>query len=172
MKEFFYEANHEKFKVTIQKVGENVWIANVNNRELKIHIDDRQSTRLDVRINGRGYHCHVDIQGNDRFISWRGSSYALRKLESLNDQVVISQSVTEKMIDPEIRAPMPGRIVKVNVKEGEKVLVKQPLMILEAMKMEFVITSPTEGNVQKVFYKENDQVDLGNTLITLSIADQ
>ncbi|MCX7835344.1 MAG: acetyl-CoA carboxylase biotin carboxyl carrier protein subunit [bacterium] len=172
MKEFYYEVNQEITKVTIQKIGNHVWKAIVNERELTIHLDDRQSTRLDVRINGRGYHCHIDTQGNDRFISWKGSTYALRRVDSLASHVQNLDNVKEKDFEPEIRSPMPGKVVKIHVQEGDIVVAKQPLLILEAMKMEYVITAPKDCIIQKILFHENDQVDLGNTLITLTLKNE
>jgi biotin carboxyl carrier protein len=53
---------------------------------------------------------------------------------------------------------MPGRVVKVMAAEGDKVLKGQPLMILEAMKMEHTIVSPRDGVIARAAFSENDMV--------------
>jgi biotin carboxyl carrier protein len=53
---------------------------------------------------------------------------------------------------------MPGRVVKVMAAEGDTVRKGQGLMILEAMKMEHTITSPREGVIERVAFRENDLV--------------
>ena len=53
---------------------------------------------------------------------------------------------------------MPGRVVKVMAAEGDTVKKGQALMILEAMKMEHTITSPREGVIERVAFRENDLV--------------
>jgi biotin carboxyl carrier protein len=55
-------------------------------------------------------------------------------------------------------SPMPGQIVKVLVKEGDKVQKNDPLVVLEAMKMEHTIRSNCEGTVLKVFFNHGDLV--------------
>ena len=67
-----------------------------------------------------------------------------------------------------IQAPMPGKILSVNVKEGESVELNQVLCYLEAMKMENEITSPGVGTVEKIYIQENDHVDTGDLLFTIT----
>jgi biotin carboxyl carrier protein len=64
-----------------------------------------------------------------------------------------------------LRAPMPGLIVDLKVKEGESVNPGDPLIILEAMKMENVIKSAGEGVVKSVKVKKGDSVEKGQVLI-------
>ncbi|AIF69987.1 acetyl-CoA carboxylase [Palaeococcus pacificus DY20341] len=66
-----------------------------------------------------------------------------------------------------VTAPMPGKILKVLVKEGDSVKTGQGLLILEAMKMENEIPSPVDGVVKTIHVKEGDTVDTGQLLIEL-----
>ncbi len=65
----------------------------------------------------------------------------------------------------EVVAPMPGKVVRVEVKEGEEVKKDQVLLAIEAMKMENLIKSPRKGKVKKVFVKEGDSVEARAVLI-------
>jgi 3-methylcrotonyl-CoA carboxylase alpha subunit len=60
--------------------------------------------------------------------------------------------------DARLTSLMPGRVVKVMAAEGDTVRKGQGLMILEAMKMEHTITSPREGVIERVAFRENDLV--------------
>jgi 3-methylcrotonyl-CoA carboxylase alpha subunit len=62
-------------------------------------------------------------------------------------------------------APMNGLVVKVLVKEGEAVDKDQPLLIMEAMKMEHTIRAPADGIVAEVFFAPGDQVNGGDELL-------
>ena len=62
---------------------------------------------------------------------------------------------------------MPGKVIAVNVKEGAEVIQNQPLVILEAMKMEHRIQAPKAGEVISVNFAEGDRVDMGATLVEL-----
>ncbi|HCS49215.1 MAG TPA: hypothetical protein DIW61_13560 [Candidatus Aminicenantes bacterium] len=62
---------------------------------------------------------------------------------------------------------MPGKVVKVNVAEGEAVRKNQTLAIVEAMKMENEIKSPLEGFVKKIYVSAGDLVDSEKPLLEL-----
>ena len=62
---------------------------------------------------------------------------------------------------------MPGRIVKVYVKEGEKVKDGQPVLVLEAMKMQNEIKSPQSGKITKMNPKAGESVEAGSLLFTV-----
>ncbi|AMQ17692.1 sodium-extruding oxaloacetate decarboxylase subunit alpha [Thermococcus peptonophilus] len=66
-----------------------------------------------------------------------------------------------------VTAPMPGKILRVLVKEGEQVKTGQGLLILEAMKMENEIPAPKDGVVKKILVKEGDTVNTGDPLIEM-----
>ncbi|MBN1155490.1 acetyl-CoA carboxylase biotin carboxyl carrier protein subunit [candidate division KSB1 bacterium] len=68
---------------------------------------------------------------------------------------------------PIITTPMPGKVLKVFVKEGDEIRTKQSLLILEAMKMENNITAPRDGIVKRINFSEGDLVEAGQTLIEL-----
>jgi acetyl/propionyl-CoA carboxylase alpha subunit len=65
-------------------------------------------------------------------------------------------------------APMPGKVVKVHVKEGDAVKRGQVLLVLEAMKMEQTTVSPEDGVVQQVLVREGDQVTAGQILVVMA----
>ena len=64
-------------------------------------------------------------------------------------------------------APMPGRVINVLVAAGDVVVAGQPLLTLEAMKMEHQITSPHAGTVSEVFVQPGQQLDSGQPLVTV-----
>src|SRR5205814_321312 len=64
-----------------------------------------------------------------------------------------------------LAAPMPGRVIKLFVEAGAKVSKGQPLLILEAMKMEHTITAPADGTVKEIHYAAGEQVLEGAELI-------
>ena len=72
--------------------------------------------------------------------------------------------------DGRVTAPMPGKVIDVRVQSGERVESRQPLVVLEAMKMEQVVTAPYEGGVHSVEVVVGDQVATGAVLVTLETA--
>ncbi len=70
-----------------------------------------------------------------------------------------------------VKAPMPGRVVRVMVGEGDTVPLDAPLLIVEAMKMENEVRSSTAGVVRNVAVAEGDTVEAGQLLIELTPAE-
>ena len=72
--------------------------------------------------------------------------------------------------DGTVRAPMPGKIVALNVAKGAAVVKGQPLVTLEAMKMEHALAAPFDGLVAEVLAAVGDQVSEGVPLVRLEAA--
>ena len=66
-----------------------------------------------------------------------------------------------------VNAPMPGNILKVNVKTGDAVKAGQVLVVLEAMKMENEIMAPKAGTVTQVLVSKDSTVDTGAPLVVI-----
>ena len=68
-------------------------------------------------------------------------------------------------------APMPGRIIAVPVKPGDAVSRGQPLVVMEAMKMEHTVTAPADGAVDRILCAVGEQVREGVELLVLRAAE-
>jgi acetyl/propionyl-CoA carboxylase alpha subunit len=101
---------------------------------------------------------------------WRGGfrlnlpSPALRPPPDV-DASAHDHAATEGTSD--IKAPMPGTVIKVNVHEGATVKARDPLVVLEAMKMETPLLAPYDGTVRSVHVKEGDRVAGGALVVEL-----
>jgi acetyl/propionyl-CoA carboxylase alpha subunit len=67
-----------------------------------------------------------------------------------------------------LTAPMPGTVIRVVVAEGDRVEARQPLVVLEAMKMETPVVAPYEAVVQAIYVAEGDRVAGGTVLVELA----
>jgi biotin carboxyl carrier protein len=68
-----------------------------------------------------------------------------------------------------IKAPMPGKLIDILVREGSEILRGEPLVILEAMKMQNEILSPVNGTVSKIIAKPNTNVMKDDILIEIKV---
>jgi len=85
------------------------------------------------------------------------------KLELLIKEMGFSVGSTKKVND--IKAPMPGLIITINVKEKQEVKEGEILLILEAMKMENTIVSPKDGIIKSIHIKSGGTVEKGELMI-------
>lgn len=67
----------------------------------------------------------------------------------------------------EIKAPMPGKVLKINVSEGDSINDGDTVLILEAMKMENEIVANSGGKVKKIAVSVNDMVETDDTLVII-----
>jgi 3-methylcrotonyl-CoA carboxylase alpha subunit len=66
-----------------------------------------------------------------------------------------------------LTAPLPGVLVKLGVREGDRVDALQAVAVLEAMKMEHVVHAPRAGRVCRVYFREGDKIPKGAVLLDL-----
>ena len=120
---------------------------------------DTQANRLLVEIDGSAHIAHVDKVGDDWWIHLDGRIHVVTGHEP--------GSSSDSSGEGGLNAPMPGTILEVHVKEGQRVREGQTLLVMEAMKMEHRIQAPKSGEVVKLNFSEGDRVDMGATLVEL-----
>ncbi len=114
-----------------------------------------------VTVNGKEY--IVEVEELSDVTPERGLME--KKIEK--KPVSIPKAQTQVPRDGAITAPMPGKIVSINVKEGDKVEEGAVLMILEAMKMENTITASKPGVVKEISVKVGNTVKKGDVLLVI-----
>ncbi|KAF2104474.1 3-methylcrotonyl-CoA carboxylase subunit alpha [Rhizodiscina lignyota] len=91
----------------------------------------------------------------------RGTSYKLR----LAAPKWLEAALGKKDVANSVLAPMPCKVLRVEVKEGDEVIKDQPLVVVESMKMEMVVRSPGEGKVKRVVHGVGDICAMGTALV-------
>ena len=122
---------------------------------------------LNVRLDGRVLDLVVNGALPDLDVFASGRRAAVR-VESARMRAAASVRARDaKGGDGVVTSPMPCKVVKVLVKEGDEVSVGTPLIVVEAMKMENELTAERAGVVSKVFVKTGDAVEGGAQLIAV-----
>ena len=119
-----------------------------NNSSTKVSVlnSDFNKKHYTVKVNNNTY----DVDIND-------------DLDQLIEALGFEIGATKQVND--IKAPMPGLILEINVSEGQEVKEDDALLILEAMKMENVITSPRAGVIKSIKVNQGETVDKNLLLI-------
>ena len=122
----------------------------------------------DIRasINGRGVLARV-ISVENEISLFSGEHMARMTLVDPAQPAAADDAET-----PVLAAPMPGKVVAVNVNAGDVVLSGSTMMVIEAMKMEHAIKASVDGQVTAVHYEVGEQVDEGVDLLTFEAAEQ
>lgn len=115
--------------------------------------------KFHVRINGEEYLVEVSELAGTQDVEGL-------KIEKMNPVVGDKyQIISPLQVTTILRAPMPGRVLSVLLKKGDRVSAGQVGIILEAMKMENEIQIESNGVITQVFVEENDTVDTGDPLL-------
>lgn len=166
MKSSTNSTNHPK----TTKKKPSVYKISVNGRLYKVEVYDESigaEKRLAVVVNGESYNVEVKEIGGERIALLE----AARPTEKIPDKavpqkepMVPSISIAKEGI---VTAPMPGEIIRVNVKVGDKVKVGDVLLSLEAMKMENEIRSPKTGIVKKVNVSKGMTLESNTVMVVI-----
>lgn len=120
-------------------------------------------------LDGASHTVFIGQDSKGRFVvTCKGFDFIVERPDMPGPENVSFAEAGNMNIDPgNIVSPMPGRVLKINVSEGDEVKKGQVLMVVEAMKMENNILCPEDGVVDKLLVKEGDMVDGSARLVHL-----
>jgi biotin carboxyl carrier protein len=140
--------NDNHIDVDIKKLNDVLYhvINNKGSYNAEVVNFDRDSKTAEIKVNNNIY----TVTAKDQF-------------DVLLDKMGLSSLNAVKISD--IKAPMPGLVLKVLVAEGDEIKKGDSLFVLEAMKMENIIKSPADVTVKAIKIKPGDKVEKGQILI-------
>ena len=106
-------------------------------------------------------------QGNHAYVNAGGFLYSMQRADLLTETVSAASFDVSGSDGGHITSPMPGKVIRINVNQGDEVKKGKVLLIIEAMKMENMITAPVDGIVKKVNVKMNQMVETSTALVDL-----
>lgn len=116
-----------------------------------------------ININGITQTVYFAAYKDDIFVSVDGRSY---KFDKVDPEAEFSSNSVD-LNRAEIMPPMPGSIIEIVAKKGDKVKEGDPLIIVEAMKMETTLYSPIDGKVTDVRVEEKEQISGDEALMII-----
>lgn len=150
----------------------------IENGDLLTISDGKKTHNIDLKLLGNNLYSLI-IDNQSYTIEATKSKGEVRIVFDQNEYTVPVMSNREKIESEilgtsasaegkgEIRSPMPGLILKIEVEKGDSIQSGQPLIIMEAMKMENEIRAQFDGDVQEILVKENQKVEKGDILIRI-----
>ncbi|HEX9911725.1 MAG TPA: acetyl-CoA carboxylase biotin carboxyl carrier protein subunit [candidate division Zixibacteria bacterium] len=163
--EFEFVLENKICKVNLEKKGDKYFV-DFGNRKKEFDCQVISPNCLSLEIDGKIQTVYLAEAENKRYIFVQGESFVLQEKDATRAKRKEEESGLAEGKQM-VCAPMPGRILKILVSEGEKVKKKQSLVIVEAMKMEHEIKSALDGIVKKVNFQENQMVDTEEPIMEL-----
>lgn len=141
----------------------------VNENSIEAAIIAVSENHLVLNINGRSHKAYIAGEDPNLLVHIDGQIIALTRTDG--EKKSFSAGDQEFGAKDRVMSPMPGKVVKVLVEIGETVKARQPLLIVESMKMENEIKSPTDGKVTAINFVAGDLVGTGQPIILLEPAE-
>lgn len=163
---FNFDDGNKRFEVRLRRDENNEYYVilkdeNDEEKELTVTAKVLGSGQFQFTLDNIIYKCSVAKDGDLRFIHLDGQDYELKRVSDVEEEF----EETEE--EGSLSSPMPGRIVKLLVKQGEEIEKGQDLLVVEAMKMENKITSPFDGIIKEIFYDIGDQIEANVPLMEI-----
>lgn len=182
MKRFTFDITGHSFQIEVKREDERHFSVTVNKNKFSGTIEDRRDNTMLLAVEGGLFTIELEKErGKESFhatVNGRGRNIGTGIMREVGTREPAHNACTEAVTDtgkkspgPKvvggILAPMPGKVVKVNVIEGDVVKTGDVVLILEAMKMENEICANREGRVTEVRVSEGDSVDSNDVMVVI-----
>ncbi|WP_288381414.1 acetyl/propionyl/methylcrotonyl-CoA carboxylase subunit alpha [uncultured Massilia sp.] len=144
--------------------GAGSWEIDANGERRRLELVRHEGAELTIRLGETSLHGSVRRDGDLFHVFTGGRHYSL----AYNDPMAHAGEL--ETAGGRLTAPMPGKVVAVLAASGKEVKKGEPLVIMEAMKMEHTIAAPSDGLVEEVLYQVGDQVADGAPLLAFKAA--
>ena len=153
--------------VSIKKAGQGHIEGEIGEKPFTVDFIQFDENQLKIMLNGKTETIYCSV--NDEFqtlVNFHGLNFACRRNDQLNDSIDYARK-DDHNDKSGLISPMPGKVVKINVKEGDEVKSGTIMIVVEAMKMENNIVATANAKVKKICVSEGQMVDNKMQLIEL-----
>lgn len=138
----------------------------INGNAYSVVIEDATDNHLTAEVNGVSHTINIESIENLALLALEAKDPSQRLPDSPRpSKKFSSKSAPASGGDGEITTPIPGQIMSIHVNKGDSVRKGQKLLILEAMKLENIISATTDGTVENILVKEGEVVNQGQALL-------
>ena len=161
------------YKITTKEKTYDISVLNksegkINGDDFKIDTTTDEKGRIHLLKNNKSYSVEVveaDYKAKKFTIKVNGNKYefeAKDRLDLLLKELGMESLTNIKVKD--VKAPMPGLVLEIKANIGDEIKKGDPILVLEAMKMENIIKSPTDGVIQSIDVEVGDAVEKNQVL--------
>jgi biotin carboxyl carrier protein len=149
-------------QVELNRIGQ-AWRCRLDGREFRVDAVFFRGGVLSILIDGKSYEVKLETAGTESSIVVGNERFraAVRDPRSLGSRHRGGDSAPGIK---KLTAPMPGKVVRILAPAGTEVEAGQPVLVIEAMKMQNELKSPKRGRVKRLVVREGAAVEAGQTL--------
>ena len=122
---------------------------------------------ISIIIDNKCREAVITKVGKTSLVSIGGEEFEIELQDELEHHRISSAAHHLDLAVEEVKAPMPGMVVSVEVQPGQQIKAGSPVVIVEAMKMQNEISNMTQGKVRQVLVRKGDLVDSKQTLVVI-----
>jgi biotin carboxyl carrier protein len=156
----------------------NEYILTINQKEYRAEVGEINAEYALIQVNGKEFRVDLKQLALSKLMpvatmvsEARAAAPAALPVTGVAPAAPPSPAAVSGDASSIVKAPLPGLIIDVKVREGEKVKAGQNIVVMEAMKMENQIQATTDGTVKKIFVKKGDNVAEGNAMVEIARSD-
>lgn len=153
--------DEKTYRLELKRIDER-WECRLDGRELAIDCVQINRSQLSLLLNGRSFDVRRGAEGTI-VVGTSVFSPQVKDARSWRRRGQLRQSGPLQL-----RASMPGKVVRVLAREGDAIAEGQGIIVVEAMKMQNEIKSPKAGTLQKVLVREGVNVNTGEGLAVVA----
>jgi biotin carboxyl carrier protein len=155
-----YEHGNHVYNVTTEH-REKYYFITYDNTEYRVEAEETRPGQLKIKVGDRLIKAVITEGDKEKFVFVDGDVFKVKPVE------LTGMRKPKKRDEGDLSSPISGKVVNVKVKSGDSVKKGDVLIVVEAMKMEYLIRAPFEGRVKKVNFKEKDQIEIGQNTVDL-----
>jgi len=161
---YIVKIDNKEFRIDIAREGDRFNIL-LNNQELPAEvIAGYHSARFTLIVNKKLYNI---VFNTDNQISVNEEEYTAEIYDEQIHKLIKASPEANHKKEIVITVPMPGLVIDIEVKENDKIISGQGLIIVEAMKMQNEIKAPRDGVIKKILVKKGQTVNSRETLLVM-----
>lgn len=161
---FSFWLDDKEFRINLEEKGKNDIQVSLGQRKYHVAVELLSDDEVLLNIDGKIYNIIINSNSSSSYSVYINGKFFQIKRKSAWQML---GKKGEKAKKRDIKTSMPGRVVKVLVREGEKVKEGQAILVLEAMKMQNEIKSPQSGIITRINPKVGDSVEAGTLLYSV-----